>query len=149
MTLLSIYDVGASIMDAIVVVWLVLGLIIGFWTGFLDRTIKIVEMFVVVIIASLFKNPLSALLYKHLPFFKFDIQVINILIYEAIAFILLIIILVIIVKIINSLINIVQSFFSFILNLGFPSKILGAVIGFCEGAFYLYIFVFYIVKQII
>ena len=129
-------------MNVIVVVWLVLGLVIGFWTGFLNRTIKIVEMFVIVFLAVLLKNPVSALLYKHLPFFKFDIQSLNIVIYEAIAFVLLIIILVIIIKLINSLINFVESFFSFLLNLGFPSRLMGAVIGFCEGAFYLYFFVF-------
>ncbi len=142
MTLLDSLDIGVAIMNVIVVVWLVLGFIIGFWTGFLNRTIKIIEMFVIVFIAVFLKNPISALLYKNLPFFKFDVQVVNIILYEAISFILLVIILVIIIKLINSLFNLVEAFFSFILGMGFPSRILGAVIGFCEGAFYLYIFVF-------
>ena len=142
MKLISFAGAGPGIMNLIMVVWLVVGFLIGLFTGFLERTIKVIEMFIIVFLSILLKNPISALLYKYLPFINFKIKVLNILMYEIIAFIVVTILLIIIIKLINKAINLVESIFAFILNIGFPKRILGGVITFFEGAFYLYIFVF-------
>lgn len=142
MNLIAFAGAGPGIMNIIMVVWLILGFVIGIFTGFLERTIRVIEMFIIVLLSLFIKNPISALLYKYLPFIDFKIKVVNILMYEIIAFVIVAIIIIIIIKLLNKAINLVESVFAFILNIGFPKRILGGVITFCEGAFYLYIFIF-------
>ena len=77
-------------------------------------------------------------MYTYLPFFNVGITVINILIYEAIAFLILFVIFSSILGIIIKISGIVETLLKFTIVLGIPSKILGAIFGLLE--MYLLIF---------
>ena len=95
-------------------------------------------------LSFIFKNPLSIILYENLPFFKFGgifkgVTVLNIALYELIAFLIVFSILMILWKIVMFASGIVQKIIDMTIILGFPSKILGFIIGLVE--YYLICFV--------
>lgn len=129
--------------DVIITIVLVLGFLIGFKRGFTRELVSLVGIVLITILAFLLKNPISVLFYKNLPFFKFNYlikgsSVLNILLYEIIAFLIVFIILFIILKIITKLTNIFEKILKMTIILGIPSKILGG----CVGVLKSYILVF-------
>ena len=60
-----------NIVDIIIIVSIVLGVLIGFVRGFFKETVIFIGTILVVVLAFVLKNPLSLILYKNLPFFKF------------------------------------------------------------------------------
>ena len=82
-------------------------------------------------------------MYEHLPFFNFwgilkGVTVINILLYEVIAFLILVFVFSLIYKLILFAANIFEKILEFTIILGIPSKVLGLVV----GVFEYFIFVF-------
>ena len=134
--------IGPSVMNVICVVVPVVGLIIGFMKGFTNRSVRILEGGVIIFFSIVLKNPISALLYKIFPFFNFDYKIVNVLLYEFIAFVLIAIVLIIILYILNNFINVVEKIAGAILSIGFPSGILGGLVSLAEFIFYLYVFIF-------
>ncbi|MBE6144454.1 MAG: CvpA family protein [Firmicutes bacterium] len=127
-----------NIVDIIIIIFLAFGALIGFRRGFTKQLISSIGLLAVVILAFIFKNPVSTLLYENLPFFKFGgifkgVTVLNILIYEVIAFFLVLAILMIILKILLFISGIFERFLNMTILLGIPSKILGAVLGILEN----------------
>ncbi len=135
---------GPVIMNVIIIVTLIIGIIVGFFKGFVSSSVAFIEGFLLFLIAFLFKNPVSVFLYNHLPFFKFKIQVLNIVLYEFIAFIIVILILAVILYIINKFIRVIEKIFSFLLGLGLPSGVLGAIVFFVQFYIGIYFFIFLI-----
>ena len=84
-----------NIVDAIIILIILMGAVIGFKNGVIRQTVSLVGFLLVIILAFLLKNPLSLWMYEHLPFFNFwgilkGVTVINILLYEVIAFLILV-----------------------------------------------------------
>ena len=84
------------------------------------------------------------ILYSFLPFFNFagdfaGLTTLNIIIYEAIAFVLVYVLLMAVLQIIIKITGVFETILNFTIILGIPSKLLGAVFGFFEA--YLFIFV--------
>ena len=82
-----------NVVDAIIILFLLTGAILGFKRGAIQTLATLIGTILIIIIAYYLKNPLSVFLYTYLPFFKLGgifngITVINILIYEAIAFLI-------------------------------------------------------------
>ena len=127
-----------SVIDAVIILFLLLGAVIGFKKGVIKSVVSFVGTILVFVLAFLFKNPLSVFLYTHLPFFNVGITVLNILIYEAIAFLILVFLFGIVLKIIIKISGLIETILKFTIVLGIPSKILGAIFGFLE----MYVFVF-------
>lgn len=119
--------------DMIIIVFIIIGALLGFKRGFSKQLVKGCGFVIVVVLAYLLKNPLSILMYEHLPFWNLgimrNIQILNILFYEFIAFLLCLAIFGILLKILL----LASALFERILNatviLGIPSKIGGAVVG--------------------
>ena len=87
---------------------------------------------------------MSQLLYTYLPFFIFagdfeGLTVLNIVIYEALAFVIVYVILMSILQILISVTGVIEKVLNFTIVLGIPSKLLGALFGFFET--YLFVFV--------
>jgi len=127
-----------NLVDIIIVVILLLGAFIGFRRGFTTQLLSLCGFMVVVMAAFLFKNPVSAYLYEHLPFFNFPgllsgISVVNILMYEVIAFFIIFIVLFIVFRVIVMISHLFEKFLDATILLGIPSKILGAVLGVLEN----------------
>lgn len=122
------------LVDIIIVLFLVLGFLIGFKHGFLREAVSLCGLVLVTVLSFILKNPISVFFYKNLPFFKFDFiikggSVINILLYEIIAFLIVFSILLIILKIILQATSLFEKFLTMTIILSLPSKLLGGIIG--------------------
>ncbi len=128
-----------SIIDTVIILFLLLGAVLGFKKGVIQSIVSFVGTILVVILSFWLKNPLSVFLYTYLPFFNFSISAINILVYEAIAFLIVFALLSTILRIILKISGMVELLLKFTIVLAIPSKILGAIFGFLE--YYIFIFV--------
>ena len=99
----------------------------------------------VAVIAYSLKNPVGDFLMSFCPFFAFGgiikgVTVLNIAVYQIIAFILVFSILMIGLKVLLMATGILETILKFTIVLGIPSKILGAIVGLIEN----YIIVFFV-----
>jgi len=132
-----------NIVDIIIILMVILGAVVGFKDGFIKRTTKFLGTFIVCLVAFILKNPLSVVMYENLPFIKLGglikgIDIINILIYELIAFIIVAAALTLILKILITITGLVEKLLKMTIFLSIPSKILGIFIGAIE--YYVYVF---------
>lgn len=134
----------SAMIDIILVLILFAGAIVGFKRGVIKSAVTFIGAIVVIVLAFSLKNPISKLLYSFLPFFNFagdfeGLTTLNIIIYEAIAFVLVYVILMAILQILIKITGVFEHILNFTIILGIPSKLLGAVFGFFEA--YLFVFV--------
>ncbi len=130
-------NVGSAIVNVILLVLLAAGIYSGYKKGFLESSVRFIGIDIAIIGAYMFKNPISVFLYTHLPFFEMNgvfkgISILNVIVYELIAFILLFVLIMLVIKIVCKLTGLVDRLLSFILLFGLPNKILGAIVGFVE-----------------
>ena len=133
-----------NIVDVIIILMVVLGAVIGFKDGVIKRTTSFLGTFLVVVVAFVLKNPLSVVMYENLPFFKFGglikgIDIINILVYELIAFSVVAIALGFILKVLITITGLIEKLLKMTVILSIPSKILGIFVGALE--YYVYTFI--------
>ena len=136
-----------NVVDIAILVILGFGFLIGFKRGFTHQLVSLIGIFAIIILSFLLKNPISIFLYNNLPFFNFggifkDITVLNILVYEVIAFFIVFIILTIIFKIILKITKVFEKILKATIILGIPSKILGAILGVLQNLIYLFIILY-------
>jgi len=134
-----------TIVDIIIIFLILIGAVVGFKRGFTTQLVSTIGMLVIIVIAFLIKNPVSEFMYNNLPFFDFGgllkgLSVLNIAVYEIIAFLIVLSILTLIFKLILNFTKIFEKVLKFTIILGIPSKIAGAIIGVIEN----YILVFII-----
>ncbi len=136
-----------NFIDIIILVVILFSGLAGFRKGVINSIVFLVGTILIFVLAFYLKNPISVLLYEHLPFFdlggKFEgVTVFNILIYEGISYVITIFALTIILSIFTKVTGVVNGLVNSTLILGFPSKILGAVIGLVQGYIIAFIIVF-------
>lgn len=136
-----------NILDVCVILFLGIGAVIGFKKGFIKSSVTFFGTLLIIILAYYLKNPISIFLYKFMPFFTLagifkGVTVFNILIYEAISFLLVMLILSIILSIIIKITGIVEKIMNFTIILGIPSKILGLIFGFFQFFIYTFLILF-------
>ena len=132
-----------NIIDVGIIVLILCGAILGFKRGFTKEVVSCVGFLLVVVLAFVLKNPISTFLYENLPFFSFwgvfkGVTVLNIALYEIIAFLICFIILEVALKILLLATTVFEAVLNATIILGVPSKILGAII----GAFQYYVVAF-------
>lgn len=123
-----------NIVDVIILLTIVFGALLGFKRGFTHSFLSFVGLIVVVILAYFFKNPISEFFYTYLPFFKFGgilkgVTVLNILVYELIAFFMVLGILMFLYKTVILVSKIFEKLLKATIILGIPSKLLGMLFG--------------------
>lgn len=133
-----------ALVDILIIGFIFIGGFVGWKRGVIKEAASAVGVVLITILSFIFKNPLSIILYENLPFFKFGgifkgVTVLNIALYELIAFLIVFSILMILWKIVMFASGIVQKIIDMTIILGFPSKILGFIIGLVE--YYLICFV--------
>ena len=133
-----------NIIDAIIILILLMGAVIGFKQGAIKKTVSFVGTFAIIIIAFIFKNDLSVLFYENLPFFDFwgafkGIQVLNIILYEIIAFLVVFSLLFIVLRMLIVITGFAELLLKATIFLAIPSKILGIFVGLIE--YYVYVFI--------
>lgn len=132
-----------QIVDIIIILMIILGAVVGFKQGFIKTTTSFLGTFLVAIIAFALKNPLSVIMYENLPFFKFGglikgIDVINVLVYEIIAFLVVAAALTFVLRVLLTLTGLIEKLLKLTIFLSIPSKILGIFVGALE--YYVYVF---------
>lgn len=131
-----------NILDILIIIFILFGAVLGFKRGFTKEVVEALGFIAVVIVAYFLKNPLSVIMYEYLPFFKIgllkNVEILNILVYEGLAFIICIILLSIVLKILLTITSIFEKIINATIILSIPSKIAGAIV----GILYHYVFVF-------
>ena len=130
--------------DIIIIIFICFGALLGFKRGFTRELVSLVGLFAIIILSFILKNPISVFLYSHLPFFNLggifkDITILNILIYEMIAFLIVFLVLLIIFKILVKITNVFEKILKMTIVLSIPSKILGALLGVVESLIFVFI----------
>lgn len=133
-----------SVVDVVILIILAFGALLGFKRGFTRQLVSLLGIFVILIFSFILKNPISVFLYNNLPFFNFggifkDITVLNILVYEIIAFFTVFFVLTIVFKILLKITKIFEKILAATIILGIPSKFLGAILGIVQNLIYTFI----------
>lgn len=133
-----------NLVDAFIIVFIVLGGIVGYKNGAIKEGIQFIGFLIAVIIAFLFKDSLMVMLYENLPFFNFfgfikGIDAMNILFYQLVAFLFIFLLLMFILKILVVITGAIEFLLKLTVFLRIPSKLIGIVVGIVE--FYVYIFI--------
>ncbi len=130
--------------DFFILIFILIGLAVGFKRGLTAQLVATIGIIFVVVIAFIVKDPIAEFMYKNLPFFDFGgilkgVSVLNIIVYEIFAFLIALMILVAIFEFLMYATTIFEKLLKWTLILGFPSKILGAIVGLIEN--YIIVFV--------
>ena len=133
-----------NVIDIIIIAVLIIGAFLGFKNGAIKTLTSFVGTLIIIIIAFIFKGGISQLLYEYLPFFGFwgvikGVQVINIVFYEVVAFLLVFIILSFLLHILIVASGLFEKILKMTVLLSLPSKIIGIFIGLLQ--YYMYIFI--------
>ncbi len=123
-----------NIVDLGIIVFILLGAFVGWKQGFTKSVVNCVGYIVIIIVAFLLKNPIGDFMMMYLPFFDFfglikGLSVLNIAVYQVLAFLLVFMLLTILLKFLMVATTVFETILKFTIILGLPSKILGAILG--------------------
>ena len=129
--MLNVFDIG-------IILLLVMFIIVGFKNGAIRELFALVGIIVVFVLSYSLKGILGNILCIVLPFFKITgivegLSVMNILLYQAIAFMIVFAILLTLYEILLKVSKFIQKIGNLTIILILPSKILGGIIAFVKG----------------
>ena len=133
-----------NVVDISIILILIMGAIVGFKVGVIKKAVSTIGMILTIVLAFILKGPVANFLYTYFPFFKFSgklsgLSALNIIIYEIIAFFLVLTILMFIYKLLVKVASVAETFLKATIILSIPSKILGAIFGFIETYLIIYL----------
>ncbi len=129
-----------KIVDALIILFLLLGAVIGFKKGFIKTLVSFVGIFITIILALYLKQPVVNFLYAYFPFFSYGgFYILNIFVYESIAFFFIFTLLSCILGIILNITGIIEKLLNATIILGIVSKILGAIAGVLEMLLFIFV----------
>lgn len=133
-----------NVIDIGIILILIMSLIIGSKRGVIKEAVSFIGLIIIFIIAFIFKEELGNTLCKYLPFFEFSGNIkgmvaINILIYQAVAFLIIFSILFGIYAIIVKISSIFQKLVNMTLVLWIPSNLAGAIFSFLKAYIILFL----------
>jgi len=142
-----------NIVDSIIILLILACGVIGFKKGVIKQLVTTVGFIIVVILSFYLKNPVAEFLSIHLPFFEFGESVanaasLNIILYQLLAFILVIIFLQVILNALIKVSGFIEKILKFTIILGIPSKILGFIVGIIEGFVVVFLILFFLKQPI-
>lgn len=143
-----------GIIDAIILLFILLGGVIGFKEGVIKKLTSVVGLVIVVVLAFTLKNKLSVYFYENLPFFDLwgvfkGIQILNVIFYEVVAFLVIASVLMLAYRIILGITGLIENVLKATVILSIPSKILGFVVGLIESYIWVYIILFILTLPVI
>lgn len=129
-----------NIVDAILILSIVLCGVLGSKAGFIKSVVSTLGIIVIFYLSYVFKNPLAEWFTFNLPFFRFfgffkDITILNVVVYQLLAFIIIFGLLSIVYSLLVKLSGLVEKVLKATIILGIPSRILGFILGLIEGIF--------------
>ena len=143
-----------NLIDLIIILLLLIGGVVGFKEGAIKKLTSFIGVFIVIILAFSLKNKLSVYFYENLPFldlwgvFK-GVQILNVVIYELIAFLLIASVLMLIYRLLLLLTGLIESILKATVILSIPSKIIGFFIGIIESYVWVYVLLFILTLPVI
>ena len=143
-----------GIIDAIILLLILLGGIVGFKEGAIKKLTSVVGLVLVVVLAFMLKNKISFYFYENLPFldlwgvFK-GIQVLNVVFYEVLAFLIIASILMLVYRILLGITGLIEKVLKATVILSIPSKLLGFVVGMIESYIWVYVVLFILTLPVI
>ena len=129
-----------NILDIFIIIGLLSGASYGFRSGGIKTLVVLITTLISFYLAFLFKNPIANFLSYNLPFFSFDgLTSLNIIIYQLVAFILLLTFFSAIFVVIVKLAGGIEKILKFTIILSIPSKIIGFIFGLLESIIIIYV----------
>lgn len=138
---------GLNIIDVVIVLMILCGGVVGMKRGVFKELVMTAGYVLLIVFSIILKNPVAEFLSLNLPFFDFagDFQglvVLNIILYQMLAFILVFAILSLIFNIVLYITKLFEKILNFTIILGVFSKILGLIVGLIEGYIIMFIVCF-------
>ena len=136
-----------NILDAVIITILIVGVLGGMSRGLIKQAVLLIGLVVCLIFAFYLRTPIATFMYEYLPFFKFGglfsgVSIINILLYELIAFLIIFSLLYLVLRILLKITGIIEKILDMTIILGFFSKIGGGIVGFIEAYILVFVFLF-------
>lgn len=143
-----------GIVDILIIIFILSFGILGSKRGFFKQTVTTVGSILVFVLAYYFKDGVANFLTFNLPFFNFKGEILgltslNIIMYQLIAFLLMVLIFSGILAVIIKITGIFEKILRLTIVLGIPSKILGFILGLVEGYIITYIILFILMLPIL
>ena len=136
-----------NVLDLLIVIFLFLGAFAGLRRGLIKQTVLLVGLVLTLIISFCLRVPISTFFYKNLPFLNFSgifegMSILNILVYELIAFLIVFSIVYMILSLLLKISGIIEKILKMTIILGFFSKIGGAIVGILESYVIIFVLLF-------
>lgn len=141
-----------NLIDIGIILIILMGGVIGFKQGAIRKLISIIGAILVLVLSYKLKNYISPYLYRNLPFVGFLLgkikgaQIVNIILYELIAFSIIAGVLGIIYNVLLRVTGILENILKATVILSIPSKIIGFFIGLIEE--YIWVFVILVILSL-
>ena len=136
-----------DIVDAIIILFIIVGGIIGFKEGVIKKLTSVIGLVLVVVISFILKNKVSFYFYENLPFFDLwgifkGIQILNVIFYEMVAFLVIASVLMLVYRVLLGITGLLEKALKATVILSIPSKILGFIVGLFEAYVWVYLILF-------
>ena len=140
-----------NIVDIIIIIFILLFGITGAKRGFFKEIVLCLGTLFVFYLAYQFKDPIGNFFLLRFPMFDFPnlfkgVITLNILVYQLLAFVLVLSLLLIIFNIIISITGLLEKLLKITIILGIPSKILGFLAGLIEGYVVAFVILFFLTQ---
>lgn len=140
-----------NIVDIIIIIFILLTGIVGSKRGFFKEVVLCLGTIFIFYLAYTLKDPLANFFLLKFPMFDFPnlfkgVIVLNILVYQLLAFMLVLALLLIVFQIILSITGIFEKLLKITIILGIPSKILGFIAGLIEGYVIAFVILFFLTQ---
>ena len=136
-----------NVIDIFVIILILLSGVIGFKRGVFKEVVLTVGWILIFLLAWYIKTPIATFLSLNLPFLNFwgafkGVTVINILLYQLVAFAIIYSLLMVGFRIVLMVTGAFEKILKATIILGIPSKILGFIVGLIEGYILAFLFLF-------
>ena len=140
-----------SLIDVVIIITLILFAFIGFKRGVFKSLVMFLGFIIIIFLAYALKNYIGDFLVLNLPFIKFGdflggAATLNIIMYQSLAFILVLIVLGLIYNFLVAISGVFEKLLRITIILGIPSKLLGMVVGLLEGYIIVYLVLFFLTQ---
>ena len=138
-----------NFIDILIIILLIFFGVSGLKRGFFKELVMFLGTILVFYLAYKFKDPLGNWLLLRLPVFDFPnifkgVSVLNILLYQLLAFVLVLALLLVVYSIVLTITHVFEKILKFTIVLGIPSKILGFILGILEGYVIVFVILFFL-----
>lgn len=132
-----------TVVDIVIIITMICGVFLGMRKGLIKSVVNLVGLVLVFVISFSLKTPIANIMIENLPFFEFDgLSALSILVYNAIAFMIVFTVLYSILRIVLVITGIVDALLKLTVIWIIPSKIGGAIVGFFEALVFVFLALF-------